>query len=114
MGNPRHGLQVEHPHAISVVADCVASPANEAPDSLAVLAFLSQEIMGRMGKDFLGKMPLELMERFCIATVENNDPTGELLHKLVINFMTAYSNQDTNAEALKAFDFLDYLADQQG
>ena len=79
-----------------------------AKDSLAILAFLSQEVMARMGKDFLGKIPLDLTERFCMATVERNDPTGELLYKLVTNFMTAYANSETSDEALKAFDFLDY------
>jgi hypothetical protein len=113
MGNSRFG-PVSAPHSSRSCNDESAptETADTSKDSLAILAYLSQEIIGRMGKDFLGKVPLNLTERFCMTTVERNDPTAELLYKLVTNFMTAYANAETSDEALKAFDFLDYLADK--
>lgn len=113
MGNPSFGPVGASLSSKSVNDDCTQADAREtAKDSLAILAYLSQEVMTRMGKDFLVKMPLDLTERFCLATVKRNDPTGELLYKLVTNFMTAYANAETSDEALKAFDFLDYLSDK--
>lgn len=81
-------------------------------DSMAVFSYLSQEIIASMGKDFLGKTPIDLMERYCLATVEANDATGPMLHQVVTNFMTAYTNPETRDEALKAFDYLTHLADK--
>ncbi len=81
-------------------------------DAFSVYTFLSHEIQAKMGKDFLGKMPLEHMERYCLATVENGHPTAEMLHQLMVNFLQAYANPKTHAEALKAFDYLDYQAEQ--
>ncbi|MCF5382063.1 hypothetical protein GIW05_00815 [Pseudomonas syringae] len=98
-------------HAVS--SNDAALPADvseDVKDSLTVLTFLSQDIMQHMGKDFLGKVPFDLLERFCMATVNRNDPTGDLLFKLVTNFMAAYANLETTDEALKAFDFLEYLS----
>lgn len=111
MGNPRPGSHTDQKPSASD-KDVLSSEAAITPgDSLALMAFLSPEIIARMGKDFLNTVPLELMEKFCVASVERNDPTGELLQKIVQNFMIAYSNPDTRDEALKAYDFLDYLSE---
>lgn len=105
MGNPNFG------HAVSINDSALPlDVSDEVKDSLAVLTFLSQDIMQHMGKDFLGKVPFDVLERFCMATVNRNDPTGDLLFKLVTNFMAAYANSETADEALKAFDFLEYLS----
>lgn len=94
-------------------ASVESSSASSGPvdDAFSVYTYLSHEIQAKLGKDFLGKMPLEHMERYCLATVENGHPTADLLHKLVLNFLKAYSNPETNADALKAFDYLDYQAE---
>jgi hypothetical protein len=110
MGNPRFG-PVSSPQSSKSSNDDGATDesSDSTSDSLAVLAFMSQEIMRRMGKDFLEKIPLDVTEQFCLSTVEKNDPTAELLYQLVTNFMKAYAKENTNEEALKAFDYLDYL-----
>ncbi|MFL1449301.1 hypothetical protein ACI77O_12970 [Pseudomonas tritici] len=81
-------------------------------DSLAVFTYLSQEVIACMGKDFFGKMPMDQMEKYCMATVKANDPTGQLLLQVVTNFMTAYTDPATREEALKAFDYLSHLAEK--
>lgn len=86
--------------------------ANETCDALSVASYLEQEIAQLLGADFVAKMPAELLEAFCLATVDRNHPTAELLYKLVINFMIAYASSSTNEDALKAFDYLDYLSDK--
>lgn len=86
--------------------------ANETCDSLSVATFLEQEISHLLGSDFVSKMPSQLLEAFCLATVERGHPTAELLYKLVINFMIAYASADSNEDALKAFDYLDFLTDK--
>lgn len=112
MGNPRLGSDLPPQPTVNSTDDCPETSCPDPSDSVAVLAFLSQEVIACMGKDFLAKMPLDLMERYCMATVEAEDPTGQLLRKLMINFMTAYSAPTTRDEALKAFDFLDYLSEK--
>ncbi|WHS57587.1 MULTISPECIES: hypothetical protein [Pseudomonas] len=89
------------------------SPDMRSPDdAFSVYAFLSQEVQAKLGKDFLGKMPLDLMERYCLATVENGHPTADMLYELVTNFLTAYANPATKEDALKALDYLGYQAEQ--
>lgn len=94
----------------------IGSSANDSCDcdSDAVFSFCSQEIAALLGNDFLAKLPRDVLVAFCLASVEHNHPTAELLYKLIINFMLAYSNHTANEEALKAFDFLDYLTDREG
>jgi len=46
-----------------------------------------------------------------LATVRQNQPTAALLYELITNFMKAYSNPETNADALKAFDYLTHLSE---
>lgn len=112
MGNTRLGIPNSPKPFKSGSDDGPLNGAASASDSLAVFAFLSQEIQAKMGKDFLGKMPIDKMERYCLATVENGHPTSQMLFELVTNFLEAYSNPDTNEGALKALDFLAYQAEQ--
>ncbi|MEX6780319.1 hypothetical protein [Pseudomonas aeruginosa] len=90
------------------------SSANDSCDSEAAFSYCSQEIAALLGDDFLTKLPRDVLVAFCLASVEHNHPPAELLYKLIINFMLAYSSQTANEEALKAFDFLDYLTDREG
>lgn len=112
MGNTRLGV-TNSPMPFQSTPD--GGPLNgsgSSADSLAVFAFLSQEIQATMGKDFLGKMPIDMMERYCLATVNNGHPTAQMLLELVTSFLEAYSNPETNEEALKALDFLAHQAEQ--
>lgn len=109
MGNPRHGIQGASLKVVEVGA--VQPQVDEAADARRVLSYLSDEVIAVMGKDFLTKIPVTVFQEFCIATVERNDPTGQLLHNLLVNFMIAYTNSETNEEAYKAYDYLDILSD---
>ncbi|HBO2935246.1 TPA: hypothetical protein L4R50_000242 [Pseudomonas aeruginosa] len=112
MGNPPQRPTVLPVQLFEKKLD-VDSSANDSGDAEAVFSFCSQEIAALLGNDFLAKVPREVLFAFCLATVEHNHPSAELLYKLVLNFMVAYSNNATNEEALKAFDFLDYLTDRE-
>jgi hypothetical protein len=112
MGNPPH-TPIVLPVQLHEKKLEVDSPANDSCDSDVVLSHCSQEIAALLGNDFLAKLPKDVLSAFCLASVEHNHPTAELLYKLIINFMLAYSSQAANEEALKAFDFLDYLTDSE-
>jgi hypothetical protein len=86
--------------------------ANGEDNALAIYNFLSHELRASMGHDFLGKMPMPVMEKYCVATVLHDHPTADLLYQLMVNFMSAYAGAETNEEALKAFDYLAHLADK--
>lgn len=92
-------------------AECTESAAPFEPgESSAPFTFLMQEIISYLGTDFVKGVPLELLEAYCMRTIDRDEPTGKILYGLLINFMIAYSNPETSDEAMKAFDFLDYLA----
>lgn len=111
MGSTKHGAQ-SRPHLTLAVSSERALPENsQSPDLVAIYTYLAPEIGDRMGADFLTKVPYELAQSYCLATVRQNEPTAALLFELVTNFMTAYSNPETNADALKAFDFLAHQAE---
>ena len=111
MGNTRHGAQ-NRPHLTLAVSDGRPLPENsQSPDLAAIYTFLAPEIQDRMGSDFLNKVPYELLQSYCLATVRQNQPTAALLYELITNFMKAYSNPETNADALKAFDYLTHLSE---
>lgn len=112
MGNPRIDLSTAPTPSLNSSGESSSDSSGPVDDAFAVYSFLSHEIQAKLGKDFLGKMPLEHMERYCLATVENGHPTADMLHQLVVNFLQAYSNPETNAEALKAFDYLEFQAEQ--
>lgn len=112
MGNPPQTPIVLPVQLLEKKLD-VDSSDNGSGDAEAVFSFCSQEIAALLGNDFLAKVPREVLFAFCLASVEHNHPSAELLYKLVLNFMVAYSNKATNEEALKAFDFLDYLTDRE-
>lgn len=113
MGNRRSERDsTTHPFDIEQ-ADELPSVVPSDSDAMVPLAFLTQEVNAYMGKDFIAKIPLDVMERYCMATVDRDEPTGELLYKLLLNFMVAYSDSKTSEDALKAFDFLDYLTDKE-
>jgi len=86
--------------------------ANGEDNALAIYNFLSHELRASMGHDFLGKMPMPVVEKYCVATVLHDHPTADMLHQLMVNFMSAYADAATNEEALKAFDYLAHLADK--
>lgn len=113
MGSTNHGVN-GRPH-LKLAASSDPNPVSaseKSADTLAIFNFLSGEIVDRMGADFLTKMPLDLLEPYCLASVRQNEPTAALLYDLVTNFMKAYANSETNEEALKAFDYLAHLAGQ--
>lgn len=112
MGNTRHGAQGRPHLTLAVSSERATPPSDQSADLTAIYNFLSSEIENRLGADFLTKIPVELMHAYCLATVRQNEPTAALLYELITNFMTAYANPETNAEALKAFDFLTHLADK--
>jgi len=112
MGNPRLGNPSVLTPLQSASGDDLRNGIPEAANSTAVFAFLSLEIQAKLGKDFLGKIPLDQMEGYCLATVENGHPTADMLYQLITNFLQAYSNPETTEDALKALDFLGYQADK--
>lgn len=115
MGNTNHSVQRKTHLKLAASSEPGEVPAHEkSADSLAIFNFLSGEIEDRMGADFLAKMPLDLLEPYCLATVRQNEPTAALLYELMTNFMKAYANPETNAEAMTAFDYLTHLADPKG
>lgn len=115
MGNPPQ-TPILHPVQLHEKKLDIDSSANDScnRDVEAVFSFCSQEIAAQLGNDFLAKLPREVLAAFCLASVEHNHPTAELLYKLILNFMLAYSNHSTHEDSLKAFDFLDYLTDKEG
>lgn len=112
MGNQRLDSPSAPTQSPGKPGEALSPDLRQPDDSFSVYAFLSHEVQARLGKDFLGKMPLDLMERYCLATVENGHPTADMLYELVTNFLTAYANPATNEDALKALDFLSYQAEQ--
>jgi len=74
------------------------------------VTFLTQEIISYLGEGFVINMPIDLIESYCMRSIERDEPTGKILYTLMLNFLSAYSNPATSDEAMKAFDFLDYLA----
>ncbi|HDS1721578.1 hypothetical protein NPS53_08710 [Pseudomonas putida] len=111
MGSTRHGVQSK-PHLTLAVSDGRPLPDDgQSPDLAAIYTFLAPEIEDRMGADFLTKVPYELLQSYCLATVRQNEPTAALLYELITNFMKAYANPETNADALKAFDYLSHLSE---
>lgn len=114
MGNTNHGMKRKQHLKLAASSEPTSVSASErSADTLAIFNFLSAEIEDRMGADFLAKMPLDLLEPYCLATARQNEPTAALLYELMTNFMKAYANPESNSEALKAFDYLAHLADPQ-
>ena len=112
MGNPRLDPNLPVLSTVDKTDDSSETELPSPSDTVEVLAFLSQEVIACMGKEFLAKTPLDLMERYGVATVDSNDPTGQMLRDLTTNFMNAYSSPETREEALKALDFLAYLSEK--
>lgn len=115
MGNPPQTpiLQPVQLHEKKLEIDSSANDSCDR-DADAVFSFCSQEIAALLGNDFLTKLPRDVLAEFCLASVKHNHPTAELLYKIIINFMLAYSNPTAHEDSLKAFDFLDYLTDREG
>lgn len=112
MGNTSRGAQ-SRPHlTLAVSGEQPVHASDQSADLTSIYDFLSHEIEDRLGVGFVEKIPMELLQSYCLATVRQNEPTAALLHELITNFMTAYSNPETNAEALKAFDFLAHLSEK--
>lgn len=112
MGNTCHGAHIRPNLTLAVSGKKLGSESSKSDDLAAIQKFLSREIEDRLGADFSTKMPVELMESYCLATVRHNEPTAALLYELITNFMKAYANPETTADALKAFDYLAHLAEK--
>lgn len=112
MGNTSHGAQ-SRPHlTLAVSGERPNLASDQSADVAAIYTFLSSEIEDRLGADFLSKMPIDLLQSYCLATVRQNEPTAALLYELMTHFMKAYANPETNADALKAFDYLTHLSEK--
>lgn len=112
MGNTSHGAHSK-PHLTLAVSDeRPDSPLDQSADLAVIYNFLSREIELRLGEDFPSKIPTDLLRSYCLATVRQNEPTSALLYDLITNFMRAYSHPETNADALKAFDYLTHLSEK--
>lgn len=112
MGNTCHGAQIRPNLTLAVSGEKPRSDSGKSDDLAAIQKYLSREIEDRLGADFPTKMPNELMQAYCLATVRQNEPTAALLYELITNFMKSYANPETNADALKAFDYLTHLSEK--
>lgn len=74
------------------------------------IEFLKQDIIAHVGEEIIRNLSLKQLENYCLRTIVRDEPTGNLLLVLMQNFITAYGQEATSEEAMKAFDYLTYLA----
>lgn len=82
-------------------------------ESLVPLNFLTQEIIAYMGPEFVKAIPLDVLEKYCMQSIDLDHPTGKMLLTIITNFMRAYGRPEFSDKAMEAFDYLDYVANTE-
>lgn len=90
--------------------EAMAEAMADRSEAFTPLTMLIQEVVAFMGTGFIKNVPLELLEDYCLHTITRNEPTGQLLYNLIVNFMAAYRKTATSEDAMKAYDYLEHLA----